>query len=89
MKNPERMSYAVPDPDKFVGKPWRARRHIRTQVERHNEVLGIQIVSFVTQQQRDAFLVAEKNIVPLSICRRGASRQGAFGSHKGRRGNDR
>ncbi len=59
MKDQEQISYAVPDPDKFVPKPWKAHRHIRTRIVRPNEFLGVQTVTFATASQRDDFLRAQ------------------------------
>jgi flagellar biosynthesis regulator FlbT len=77
MRDPERLSYAVVDPD-TLSTPWR-RHRFSTRVIRINFAGEEQQVTFVTPQMRDAFLTAQS--VTRPECRKGY-RQGPYGSHQ-------
>lgn len=78
MRDHERISYSVPDPDKTPTNPWR-RHRFPNRVTRVNFVGEEQQVVFATAQMRDDFLTAQSAVQPEPKHR---SRQGAYGSHQ-------
>ena len=77
MRDPQRLSYAVADPDKHVATPWRKHR-FPNRVTRVNFAGEEQQVVFATASQRDQFLRNQKSIAPPIVRRR---KQGCYGSH--------
>ncbi len=77
MRDQERISYAVADPDTIPTTRWR-RHRFPNRVVRINCAGEEQQVSFATAQMRDAFLLAQKNFVPPVMRKR---KQGPYGSH--------
>lgn len=80
MRDPERISYAVADPDKIATTPWR-RHRFSNRVIRINFAGVEQQVTFATPQMRDDFLIAQ-NVARRSEGKKRNYRQGPYGSHQ-------
>ena len=81
MRDLERISYAVKDPDKYVPPAWQKSRHPH-KVRREVADGTTQVVTFLTPMMRDRFLTAQKKIaVPIRTIKE-RHRNSQYGAHR-------